>query len=119
MRQSERRERRNLNTKYLILTGDREGINSSSIKKRFFFVETAQREGMVGPLSPEQKQVLENKYNVHLEIEYKTRQISENMNVLMQAKVWGYSPVYIANMQQSTEILVNERDALIKAAKGC
>jgi len=90
-------------------------LHTSSIKERQFFVENAEREGMVGPLSPEQKEYLQKLYNLHLEIEYKRRQIGQHNYLLRQVDAWCSSPGYISCMQKWTERLVNERNDLVKA----
>ena len=106
-------KRRSLNAKYKGYMGN--NLHTSSIKERQFFVENAEREGMVGPLSPEQKEYLQKLYNLHLEIEYKTRQIGQHNYLLIHADAWGSSPGYISCMQEWTARIVQERDALVKA----
>ena len=70
---------------------------------------------MVGPLSPEQTQYLQKLYNLHVDIECKTRKIGQENYLLRQVKVWGSSPKEIASMQDYIDSLVNVRDALVKA----
>ncbi len=106
-------ERKYLNAKYQGYMGD--NLNTSSLAERIFFVQNAERQGMVGPLSPEQKQYLQKQYNLHLEIKYKTRQIGQHNYLLIHADAWGSSPGYISCMQEWTARIVQERDALVNA----